>query len=875
VENNNISKLLTVVSPGVLNLGGARMALLDIEAGFWGIRRQIEALIGARLSRLVFQQAGANGGASFVQNFIPSLDLDAPTAFSTCIQIYQSAGFGQFEIISLDWPLGRIQIEANQAFEAWTLHQNNQTSTVPTCAYTAGVLVGFINAISERKDVVCIEHSCQAMGDAVCRFELLPAAEAADQSVVALTPDPGLGRQINLLEMLFERMPMGIAVLDREFRVQRYNPTWHDFSVRYAPPEGASLVPGVGYFEHLPGSESDILPLFERALAGETIQQEGVRLESEEIVTYWDIVLAPLVENNQVVGILNVAVDATERVALKQNLEQRVVDRTREIERRRQVADSLRDMMVVLNSERSPQEIFDFITARSASLLEADACMIYSVQDQILLKESGFKLPETFSEIRSGEIYLGDANKSLLEGNPVQIPDALSYLNNLLTNSELTDFQRLWYSIIRENFASYFAFPLVVRSQLFGGLVFYYRSKHNFDTEDVQLGSILGEQAALAIENARLHQSEQDRQHELQILLDVAETANSSLELDEMLTKTLDLLVDLIGAARAGVSLLDEESGQLTAGILRPEHSVDPVDIEKMLLAGQTVIDSGEMMYVAPDLSEGLLEPGALLPLQIRGQKLGFLEIIGQEDGIFTPAQLALFKSIADQLGVAIDNARLYESAEDAAVAAERNRLARDLHDAVTQTLFSASMIADVLPKIWDRNPAEGRHRLEELRQLTRGALSEMRTLLVELRPAALEDTDLGDLIGHQVNAFIARARIPVEFERNCAQNPPPEIKEMFYRVAQETFNNIAKHAEATAVKVQFESRSDRTELVIQDDGLGFESELAQTEGLGLGIMAERARNVGAQLTIDSQVGQGTRLQVTWQNPDNKEYNHE
>ncbi len=125
---------------------------------------------------------------------------------------------------------------------------------------------------------------------------------------------------------------------------------------------------------------------------------------------------------------------------------------------------------------------------------------------------------------------------------------------------------------------------------------------------------------------------------------------------------------------------------------------------------------------------------------------------------------MTLFKSIADQLGVAIENAYLFEKAEDAAIAAERNRLARDLHDAVTQTLFSASMIADVLPKIWERKPEEGQRRLEELRQLTRGALSEMRTLLVELRPAALEDTDLGDLIGHQVNAFIARTRIPVEY---------------------------------------------------------------------------------------------------------------
>lgn len=859
--------LLIETSTGILELSGARMALLDVEAGFWGIRRQVEALLGPRLTNAVLQQAGANGGASFAQSFVGPTAIEKSTAFTACVQVYQAAGFGKFKIVSMEWPLGRIQIRASEAFEAWMLQQHSEKTDAPICAYTAGVFVGFVNIIAGRKDVVCIEHSCQGKGDEFCQFELLPAGEAADQVVVALSPDPGLGRQLNLLEILFERMPMGIAVLDREYRVQRYNPTWDDFSTRYAPPSGAPLAPGVGYFEHLPGSEPVVLPMFERALAGETVRQSGVRLESEGIVTYWDIVLAPLVEGEDVVGILSVSVDATERVEAHQNLEQRVAERTQEIERRRQVSDSLRDMMVVLNSERSPQEIFDYITARSATLLRADACMIYSVQDRLLMKESGHKLPEAFSTLKSGELYLGDANKNLLNGHPVQINDAFSYLNDLLAKPELNDFQRRWYTAIRENFSSYLAIPLVVRNQLFGGLVVYFKSKRDFYDEDIQLGLMLGEHAALAIENARLHQAEQERQSEMQMLLDVSETANSSLDLDEILTKTLDLVVALVGASRAGVLLRQDKTGSLIPHTLRPERSVDPEDMAELVHASELVVTSGEMLYIEPNIEKGLIEPGALLPLQIRGSIFGVLGIIGPQGGIFTEVQLTLFKSIADQLGVAIENARLFEEAEEAAIAAERNRLARDLHDAVTQTLFSATMIADVLPKIWERNPEEGHRRLGELRQLTRGALSEMRTLLVELRPAALVDTDLGDLIGHQVNAFIARTRIPVAFERNCAQNPPPEIKEMFYRVVQEAFNNIAKHADAGAVQVQLDSQAGKTELVIQDDGIGFDLESAKTEGLGLGIMAERARNVGAQLEIHSQIQSGTRLQITWQKP--------
>jgi signal transduction histidine kinase len=299
---------------GVLYFGGARMALLDIEAGFWGLRRQVEALVGRRLTDAVLQQAGANGGASFARAFAPDVSPDtAAQALRDCIASYQAAGFGQFEIEVLEWPfghaqdrpfgkaqdrpIGRVLIRGADTFEAWMMRQHGQKVDSPACAYTAGVLVGFVNVLAGRHDVVCIEHTCQAQGDQACLFELLPADAAGDVPVVALAPDPALGRQLNLLEMLFDRMPMGIAIFDRDYRLRRYNPTWASFADRYASPSASPVAPGVDYFEILPGAEPIVLPLFERVLAGETVRQEAVRLEVEGIVSYWDVVLAPLVED--------------------------------------------------------------------------------------------------------------------------------------------------------------------------------------------------------------------------------------------------------------------------------------------------------------------------------------------------------------------------------------------------------------------------------------------------------------------------------------------------------------------------------------------------------------------------------------------------
>lgn len=190
MSNDNIFHFLSEVSPGSLHFGETRMALLDIASGFWSIRRQMEALIGSRMTNSVLQQAGANGGASFAASFGAVEDANQQgQLFKNCVQAYQTAGFGQFEIGEMQWPIGRVTIRAREAFEAWMIRHHGVQSEGPACAYTAGVLVGFVNVISNRQDVVCIERHCQAMGDKACEFELLPVAEAGDGGVF-LSPVP-------------------------------------------------------------------------------------------------------------------------------------------------------------------------------------------------------------------------------------------------------------------------------------------------------------------------------------------------------------------------------------------------------------------------------------------------------------------------------------------------------------------------------------------------------------------------------------------------------------------------------------------------------------------------------------------------------------
>ena len=211
---------------------------------------------------------------------------------------------------------------------------------------------------------------------------------------------------------------------------------------------------------------------------------------------------------------------------------------------------------------------------------------------------------------------------------------------------------------------------------------------------------------------------------------------------------------------------------------------------------------------------------------------------------------------------------RMTGSLRELAAANERQRLARDLHDAVSQTLFSVSLIAEVLPRVFERDPAQGRERLDELRQLTRGALAEMRILLLELRPATIAESNLRDLLRQLSEAIVGRWRIPVELRLDTDREIPPEVAVAMYRIAQEALNNVAKHSHAEQATLSLrDCRTDGRdvlELVVRDDGVGFDPDDAQTGRLGLTIMRERAESVGAELEIRSARGSGTLVRVLW-----------
>jgi signal transduction histidine kinase len=213
---------------------------------------------------------------------------------------------------------------------------------------------------------------------------------------------------------------------------------------------------------------------------------------------------------------------------------------------------------------------------------------------------------------------------------------------------------------------------------------------------------------------------------------------------------------------------------------------------------------------------------------------------------------------------VAVENARLRQQAEQAAILEERQRLARDLHDVVSQSLFSASVIAETLPRLWKHDPETVRQSLADLHRLTRGALAEMRTLLLELRPDTLMEADLEDLLRQLTEAIAGRTQMAVSLRVEGQPPSPTEAKTTLFRLAQEALNNIVKHARASQVTVTLNSQPDQIVLSISDDGRGFDPNNVPSGHLGLDIMRERAEAIGATLKITSQPGQGAEVVIIW-----------
>jgi PAS domain S-box-containing protein len=687
------------------------------------------------------------------------------------------------------------------------------------------------------------------------------AAAFGEATAVALVNSRNLDRLRDgekKLEALFDVLPIGISVLDRARNVVRSNPALASIldlpqagleqgshkKRTYLRADGAGMSPGEFASSRAAAEQRPI-----RAVETGIVKEDG-----ELIWTSISAAPLPFPDWSTVVATVDITARKRAEEALRQvrdELEARVEERTADLraseEQFRQLAENVREVFWITDA----------------------------VTDRFLYVSPAFEE---------------------LTGHPIQglYADRYSFLKIIHPD----DRDRVAAAVRNPGPAGYDLQYRIVRPD---GSLLWARAR-TFPIHDEQ-GRVyryagIGEDITDRVEAYQLLEKRvAERTREMSTLLEISRQVALTLDLEPMLTLILKQLRAALACNGAAVFKLEGDTlaavaydGPLPQEQIRHMHfPLEQHPIRHRVVTDQIAViipdlqSDAQMAQVLRHTTGALFEPvyGGVrswigVPLAIQDRVTGMLELhfagLIQPD----PRQVDLALAFASQAAVAMENARLYEQAQALAALEERQRLARDLHDAVSQTLFSASLIAEVLPRLWERSPAEGQRSLAELHQLTRGALAEMRTLLVELRPAALLEVGLADLLRQLAEAAAGRSRLPIDLSLDRPRSLPPDVQVNLYRIAQEALSNIAKHSGAGRAAVSLRSlpcagptgeggeTAAPVELSIVDDGRGFDLAAVQPDSLGLDIMHERAEAIGARLTVHSEIGHGTRVTVFW-----------
>ena len=387
--------------------------------------------------------------------------------------------------------------------------------------------------------------------------------------------------------------------------------------------------------------------------------------------------------------------------------------------------------------------------------------------------------------------------------------------------------------------------PMVARGRAVGVVKGFFGPTHPPDPARMEFLATIADQATMAVENARLFTEARQYARRQEVLVQAGLALASELSLPAVLQKIVDLATEVADARYGALGVLGPD-GELqdfiTSGLTEDEHAT------------------------IANLPVGNL----VVPISVRGTVYGNLYLTEKPGAAeFTADDARAAVTLAAQAGVAIENARLFEDADHRRALEERQRLARDLHDSVSQALFSMTLQARGAQLALEKEGidpagAVGR-RLGDLRELTEGALAEMRMLIFELRPGALQEEGLVAAIRKLAHGIAARDALMVEVEAPEEWVPlQPLAEEQLYRLAQEALTNVVKHARAQRVRVRIAALEDSGQLVLEiaDDGITFDPSVSRPGHLGLHTMADRAESLGGRLDVLSLPGEGTTVRA-------------
>jgi signal transduction histidine kinase len=506
------------------------------------------------------------------------------------------------------------------------------------------------------------------------------------------------------------------------------------------------------------------------------------------------------------------------------------------------------------------QTIIEY-TGASVTLLDGDEFSIMASRSASGASAAGARIPLARAQplwqriLRLEPVVIGDIRS--------EEPEAREYRAIFGRGIEGTPFRDI---------RSWLAVPLAPKDRAIGTLTVSHTQPQYFNERHVRLLRAVADQAAVAIENARLYEEAQQRTRETEALLRADQELFRSLDLDAVLSALADVAVDVMRAdvsvmtlvadgrerVRAARNFSDEGAAMVNDYLAdEPDRGVR----EPSLFALDDVRDDPRPRTRAIWEHEGLQSYMAV-PVAVNGQRIGGFGVGYREPHRFGEGERRVIQALAERGGVAIQNAELYERAQQAASLEERQRLARELHDSVSQALYGIALGARTARTQLDRDPSRAVEPVDYVLSLAEAGLAEMRALIFELRPESLELEGLVAGLEKQAAALRARHGVAVDAALCAEPDVPMPVKEAISRIAQEALHNTVKHARASNVALRLSCEGGVIALEVQDDGRGFDPAQTFAGHLGLRSMRERVANLGGTIAIESEEGAGARIRV-------------
>jgi PAS domain S-box-containing protein len=521
--------------------------------------------------------------------------------------------------------------------------------------------------------------------------------------------------------------------------------------------------------------------------------------------------------------------------------------------------------------------VLEEIVTQALTTLEADRAAIFLIDletDRISHAHSIGLSPEYIDEIsrRHREV---PSSLVLDSTRPVHILDAQTDPSTEITRE----------SVLREGYHTLAVLPLLGRGKTVGALALYRDAIRAFSPEMLALAQSFANQAAVAIENARLYQQTdenlQSRVRELSALYAIAEVMTRSPDLDKILQLALDKTLEVAGMDAGGILLLDPSINELSP---RAHEGVSP---ELIQVAGRVEIDEGLMprmlnsVLAIEDLSEVIKDHRVAIekegfqslvsiPLKVEESPLGVMVLASRSPRTFTPQELEMLAAIGNEMGLAVDRANLQAQELRAAILEERQAMARQMHDDLAQRVSYLGLEVDnMMGSSSLTQNVEVQDKLEEIREVIEATYERVRSSIRQLEEDIPTHFDLRVTLPEIISQFEKQTRCRVELQVDESQlsRLSPSVAFQAAHIISEALTNVRKHAGADSVHLTLQSLEDGTiKIIIQDNGRGFDLDSQQQSGergFGLRFMRERAEGVGGSLRIESQPGQGTRLTVT------------